>query len=84
MHAMVRYLLEPAEESLFILKGYAGTGKTTLMRTLASILRHVQMRPVLAAPTGRAAKVLQGQMKRRAFTLHRLLYLTVRDPSGGF
>ncbi len=84
MHALVRYLLEPAEESLFILKGYAGTGKTTLMRTLASILRHVQMRPVLAAPTGRAAKVLQGQMKRRAFTLHRLLYLTVRDPSGGF
>ncbi|HAG05249.1 MAG TPA: ATP-dependent endonuclease, partial [Cryomorphaceae bacterium] len=39
MHALVRYLLEPAEESLFILKGYAGTGKTTLMRTLASILR---------------------------------------------
>jgi len=84
MHALVRYLLEPAEERLFILKGYAGTGKTTLMRTLAHTLRHIQMRPVLAAPTGRAAKVLQGQMKRRAYTLHRLLYLTVRDPSGGF
>ena len=84
MEALVRYLLEPADERLFILKGYAGTGKTTLMRSLASSLRVLNMRPVLAAPTGRAAKVLQGQMKRRAFTLHRLLYLTVRDPAGGF
>jgi exodeoxyribonuclease V len=84
MEALSHYLLEDPEERLFILKGYAGTGKTTLMRTLASCLPSFNMRAVLAAPTGRAAKVLQGQLKRRAYTLHRMLYLTVRDPAGGF
>ncbi|MEK9829228.1 MAG: AAA family ATPase [Schleiferiaceae bacterium] len=84
IEALTSYLLEDSSERLFILKGYAGTGKTTLMRALARSASSLGLKAVLAAPTGRAAKVLQGQLQRRAYTLHRMLYLTVRSPEGGY
>jgi len=84
LEALSSYLLEDSSQRLFILKGYAGTGKTTLMRALARSASSLGLKAVLAAPTGRAAKVLQGQLQRRAYTLHRMLYLTVRSPEGGF
>ena len=67
-----------------LLSGFAGTGKTTLVRALIAGLAVIDFRPILAAPTGRAAKVLQGNTGWRAFTLHRILYISVKIPGGGF
>ncbi len=53
-----KFVLSPEEKSLFILQGYAGTGKTSLMGSLVKSLPSVRKKSVLLAPTGRAAKVL--------------------------
>jgi ATP-dependent exoDNAse (exonuclease V) alpha subunit len=60
--------------SIFLLKGYAGTGKTTLISALVKSLPSVGKRSVLLAPTGRAAKVLAKYSKRKASTLHKKIY----------
>lgn len=58
----------------FLLKGYAGTGKTTLISALVKILPRVKLRSVLMAPTGRAAKVISSYSGRKAFTIHKRIY----------
>ena len=55
---LVSFLYDPNPLSVFLLKGYAGTGKTTLVSALIQILPQLRLRTVLLAPTGRAAKVL--------------------------
>ena len=60
--------------SIFLLKGYAGTGKTTLISALVKSLPSVGKRSTLLAPTGRAAKVLAKYSKRKASTLHKKIY----------
>ena len=60
--------------SLFLLKGYAGTGKTTLVSSLINSLWSVGKKVVLLAPTGRAAKVLSVYSKKSAFTIHKKIY----------
>ena len=60
--------------SLFILKGYAGTGKTTIVSALVNVLPKLSKRVVLMAPTGRAAKVLAGYARRPANTIHRKIF----------
>ncbi|MBU0696916.1 MAG: AAA family ATPase [Bacteroidetes bacterium] len=62
------------EQSCFILKGYAGTGKTTIMSTLIKLLPQYKIRSILLAPTGRAAKVLGTYAGKSAFTIHRKIY----------
>jgi ATP-dependent exoDNAse (exonuclease V) alpha subunit len=61
-------------DNLFILRGYAGTGKTSLVSTIVNILPQIQKRAVLLAPTGRAAKVLSGYAHKPASTIHRKIY----------
>ena len=61
--------------ALFILRGYAGTGKTTVVQSLVHVLPHLSRRTVLMAPTGRAAKVLSGYTGKQAHTIHRKIYL---------
>ncbi len=58
----------------FILKGYAGTGKTTLISTLVKVLPAMRLRSVLLAPTGRAAKVMSSYSGRKASTIHKKIY----------
>lgn len=58
----------------FILKGYAGTGKTTIISALVKILPQLKLRSVLLAPTGRAAKVVSNYSGRKAFTIHKKIY----------
>ena len=69
---------------IFILKGYAGTGKTTLIGTIISSLSSEKIKCVLLAPTGRAAKVMSSYSGFLATTIHRscLLYTSPspRDP----
>ena len=62
-----------SDASVFILRGYAGTGKTTMVKVIADYLeqtRHV----VLMAPTGRAARVLQSKTGKEASTIHKAIY----------
>lgn len=75
LERFVRYSARPA---LFILKGYAGTGKTTLISTFIQWLPKVGLSSVLAAPTGRAAKVLSSYSNKSAFTIHKQIYYQAR------
>src|SRR5690606_24677651 len=58
----------------FILKGYAGTGKTTIISALVATLPKINKRAVLLAPTGRAAKVMSHYSGKKAFTIHKKIY----------
>ena len=69
-------------KSIFILKGYAGTGKTTLVSALVKSLPILGKRSVLMAPTGRAAKVLSKYSKKLASTIHRKIYWIRTNKSG--
>ncbi|MFC3197484.1 ATP-dependent RecD-like DNA helicase [Parapedobacter deserti] len=60
--------------SCFVLTGYAGTGKTTVISTLTSVAPALNMRTVLLAPTGRAAKVMSNYSGRKASTIHKKIY----------
>ena len=60
--------------SCFVLKGYAGTGKTTIISTLVKALPSLRMNTVLLAPTGRAAKVITSYSGKSAFTIHKKIY----------
>lgn len=60
--------------SAFVLKGYAGTGKTSIVAALVKALRALQQPVVLLAPTGRAAKVLSAYSGQPAYTIHRHIY----------
>lgn len=60
--------------SCFVLKGYAGTGKTTIISTLVKALPSLRMNTILLAPTGRAAKVITSYSGTNAFTIHKKIY----------
>lgn len=77
--ALERLIATPKQQATLVLKGYAGTGKTTLVGALVKVLA-AQRRPVvLMAPTGRAAKVLSAYAGASASTIHRRIY---RTPAG--
>ena len=59
---------------LMLVKGYAGTGKTSVISAFVRTLNDFKMRPVLMAPTGRAAKVLSAYSGEQAFTIHKKIY----------
>ena len=71
---LASFLNTPEENSLFIIKGYAGTGKTTIISSLVEVLPLIKQRSVLLAPTGRAAKVLSHYTGKKAFTIHKKIY----------
>ncbi|HHC80445.1 MAG TPA: DUF2075 domain-containing protein [Flavobacteriia bacterium] len=68
------FIFDKDTRKLFLLKGYAGTGKTTTMSTVVNNLWQVGMKSVLLAPTGRAAKVIANYSKKQAFTIHKKIY----------
>ena len=68
------FLSNSGSDGCFVLKGYAGTGKTTLISTLVKVLPMLAMRSVLLAPTGRAAKVMSQYTGRKALTIHKKIY----------
>lgn len=76
------FVRERYERDVFILKGYAGTGKTNLVSVLAKILPSFKWRSVLLAPTGRAAKVLATYAQRPAQTIHKKIFKKTSDESG--
>ena len=74
LYHLSAFILTEKERPLYLLRGYAGTGKTTLVSTLVKTLPSIGMRYQLLAPTGRAAKVMSNYTGKPASTLHRKLY----------
>lgn len=71
---LVDFLEDRSPRTLFVLKGYAGTGKTSLISALAKSLHVFRHKTVLMAPTGRAAKVLSSYSGFNAATIHKCIY----------
>ena len=80
------FLFLPTNETVFLLKGYAGTGKTSLFSALVRTLDQLQQKCVLLAPTGRAAKVFASYAGHPAYTIHRKIYRqkTIAADMGSF
>ena len=72
--SLSEFLLSPRSEVVFMLRGYAGTGKTSLVGALVRTLDKLQQKSVLLAPTGRAAKVFSAYAGHPAFTIHKKIY----------
>lgn len=77
------FLFEAYPNSIFILKGYAGTGKSTSIGHLVQHLSKIKYRAVLMSPTGRAAKVMGGYAGKKAFTIHKQIYYTKSEGGSG-
>ncbi len=82
LYHLAAFLLSQKENPTYILRGYAGTGKTSLVKTLVKTLPSIGMRYVLMAPTGRAAKVLSNYTEQPASTIHRKIYQAKAFPDG--
>ncbi|MCW5520797.1 AAA family ATPase [Aureitalea sp. L0-47] len=83
LQLLSRYALSDDKNEVFLLKGYAGTGKTTIVGTLVKNLWKAKMSSVLLAPTGRAAKVISNYSGKEAFTIHKKIYYPKSNKSGG-
>ncbi len=77
------FIFDKNKDSLFLIKGYAGTGKTTTISTVVNNLWRIGKKSVLLAPTGRAAKVISGYSNKQAFTIHKKIYFPKKNKAGG-
>jgi ATP-dependent exoDNAse (exonuclease V) alpha subunit len=77
------FLTNTNKDEIFVLKGYAGTGKTTVISTIVNNLVSINKKYVLLAPTGRAAKVIANYSNKPAFTIHKKIYFPKKGKSGG-
>jgi exodeoxyribonuclease-5 len=80
------YICDNNNDVIFLMTGYAGTGKTSVISSIVKTLDSLRMRSVLLAPTGRAAKVLASYSGRQAFTIHKKIYRqkSSKDGLGSF
>jgi exodeoxyribonuclease V len=80
------YICDNNNDVIFLMTGYAGTGKTSVISSVVKTLDLLRMRSVLLAPTGRAAKVLASYSGRPAFTVHKKIYRqkSSKDGLGSF
>ncbi len=76
------YVIDSSARGLFLLKGFAGTGKTTLVSALVKSLSPVGKKVVLLSPTGRAAKVLSSYSGKKALTIHKKIYWMKTNSKG--
>ena len=76
------FLAAKDTKAVFLLKGYAGTGKTTLIATWLKSLKPLGYRIVLMAPTGRAAKVMSTYASSKAYTIHKRIYFAQQNKQG--
>ncbi|MGB8705572.1 MAG: AAA family ATPase [Gillisia sp.] len=74
LQQLSQYVVNPEPDGLFLLKGYAGTGKTTIISALVKNLWKIRRSSILLAPTGRAAKVISLYSGQEAQTIHRKIY----------
>ncbi len=74
LHILSQFIISKDEQKTFVLRGYAGTGKTSLMAALVRAMKELQQSIILLAPTGRAAKVLARYAQTPAYTIHKFIY----------
>lgn len=74
MRLLAGFVATNTNDVIFLLTGYAGTGKTSMIASLVATLNTLRQRSVLMAPTGRAAKVLRAYTGMEAYTIHRKIY----------
>lgn len=74
IYKMAEYVTAGMWRDVFVLNGYAGTGKTSVIAALIKALAHCRIKSVVLAPTGRAAKVAGGMSQKPASTIHRRIY----------
>ena len=80
---LAEFIFSKEQHGLFLLKGFAGTGKTTIVGSLVNYLWHTKLKSVLLAPTGRAAKVITSYSKIQALTIHKKIYFPKKQSGGG-
>lgn len=80
---IAEFVSSPVQNEIFVLKGYAGTGKTTVISTIVNNLVEVKKKYVLLAPTGRAAKVIANYSGKQAQTIHKKIYFPKKGKAGG-
>ncbi|MFT4697600.1 MAG: ATP-dependent exoDNAse (exonuclease V) alpha subunit [Flavobacteriaceae bacterium] len=83
LQLLSNFTLSEKKNEVFLLKGFAGTGKTTIVGTLVKNIRKAKQSTVLLAPTGRAAKVISNYSKQVAFTIHKKIYYPKSEKGGG-
>lgn len=83
LNKFAEFILGKDANQVFVLKGYAGTGKTTIVRSLVQSMPILNGKTVLLAPTGRAAKVLSNYTKQQALTIHKKIYFKKPMVDGG-
>ncbi|WP_053977701.1 ATP-dependent DNA helicase [Mangrovimonas xylaniphaga] len=77
------FIFDKSPNALYLLKGFAGTGKTSIIGTIVSNLWEAKKSAVLMAPTGRAAKVISNYSGKEAFTIHKKIYFPKKEKGGG-
>ncbi len=77
------FITDYSNDTIFVLKGFAGTGKTTVISTIVNNLIEINKKYVLLAPTGRAAKVIANYSQKPAFTIHKKIYFPKKSGGGG-
>ncbi|NCF42080.1 MAG: AAA family ATPase [Bacteroidetes bacterium] len=82
LQQLATFITSSSKQHVFLLKGYAGTGKTTIIGTLVKNIWKANKSAVLLAPTGRAAKVISTYASTQAFTIHKKIYIPRTDKSG--
>ena len=82
LQQLSEFIFSKAPNLLYVLKGYAGTGKTTIVGAIVSNLWKAKKSAVLMAPTGRAAKVIANYSGKEAFTIHKKIYFPKKNSSG--
>jgi exodeoxyribonuclease-5 len=83
LNQLSEFIIDKNSDQIFVIKGYAGTGKTTIVRSLVESLPAINGKTVLLAPTGRAAKVLSNYTKKQAYTIHKKIYFRKPTSNGG-
>jgi len=71
---LAAFFTNTKNDTIFLLKGYAGTGKTSSLSAVVKVLKKYKIKTVLLAPTGRAAKVFSQYAEHPAFTIHKKIY----------
>ncbi|SFC24787.1 exodeoxyribonuclease-5 [Algibacter lectus] len=83
LQQLSEFIFKSDKNALYLLKGYAGTGKTTIVGAIVNNLWKAKKSAVLMAPTGRAAKVIANYSGKEAFTIHKKIYFPKKDAGGG-
>ena len=76
LEKIISFINDKKNETIFLLKGYAGTGKTYIISNIVKNLWKIKKTAILLAPTGRSAKVISGYCNKEAFTVHKEIFYT--------